>query len=684
MHFNSLGLSKNELQDERAHDSISDRLPSALDVHNRNGDRHQEADLVQQGFPDLGGTNADELGSVLPSAVERVRERISGKNDQPVFCKTPPDYIPSFGTFKFGYLPARGLIYSALAHELVLFGFFLFVTYAVPALRSEKLILRSEMQDRSRTILLPEIGGGKEGQKSPGGGQSRPQQASAASAHASKGFAYPGPQAILSDPPNPTNAFQTIQRPLLVHPEPIQKLIPLPNVVRMAETRLPNELIAPQPTIPQLHEPALAFKVKRDATKNRDAKWKAPVNDAPALMAKAEMPKLPSAEQPLPEAPRQQAQKAQEEKQEVVKPAPNPIKVTAEKRAEAQQKQASPPSAAQIARMEMHGKELEPLLSLSPMPLAPQANAKVPAGEARGRFAIAPGGTLNPNSITPGTPAGVPSISAATGQETSNGPNAATETASEVGNAKGHNPAAGGTGSAKEALGGGSVGTGEGTGNTSGKGPGGAGSGKGKGNPGNGAGSGNGRGTGTGSGAGSGSGSGSFPGITIQGGEESATGNASGYALAPETSYGMTIVSTASSGGGLEDFGVFQNEHVFTVYIPMKRAPDEEDPAWTLQYALLRDNSSEPTGDPAVLAPSPVMREWPKLAPELEKKYAEHQVVIYAIVDKEGKVSHVSVKKTPDARVSDPIAQAFAKWIFRPAQVNSRPVAVKILLGIPL
>ena len=34
------------------------------------------------------------------------------------------------------------------------------------------------------------------------------------------------------------------------------------------------------------------------------------------------------------------------------------------------------------------------MLSLSPMPLPANSNAKIPAGEARGRFALAPGGTL--------------------------------------------------------------------------------------------------------------------------------------------------------------------------------------------------------------------------------------------------------------------------------------------------
>jgi len=43
--------------------------------------------------------------------------------------------------------------------------------------------------------------------------------------------------------------------------------------------------------------------------------------------------------------------------------------------------------------------------------------------------------------------------------------------------------------------------------------------------------------------------------------------------------------------------------------------------------------------------------------------YSERQVVIYAIVDKDGKVSHVAIKKTSDPRIVEPIAQALAKWI---------------------
>jgi len=589
--------------------------------------------------------------------------------------------VPTFSTFKFGYLPARGMLYSTIAHELALFALFLLYTYGFPEMRAQKLVAQNT---QDHVIYLPEVGGGTEGEKSPGGGESAPTQPSAAPSRASKGFAYPGRQAILSNPPNPTNAFQTIQRPLLVHPEPVHQLIPLPNIVQYAETRLPSDLIAPKATALQPRLAQQPIRVKRDSSTHRDAKWEVPVNDAPELVAKAEMPKLPAAELPVPLAPRIQPQRQENEQNEVEKPSPKPIKVATEKRAEKADKQAAPPSPAQVARLEMHGKALEPILSLSPMPLPPGSNVKIPEGEARGKFAIAPGGTLNPNSLTPGKTNGTPSITPATGQEGSHGPNAADEVASNAGTGAGHGAVAGGgSGNSREATGAGSSGTGLGSGNTAGSGAGGEGSGRGRGAAGKGAGSSPGRGSGTGSGAGSGSGSGAFPGITIQSSEnaQASNANSSFFTVEPQTAYGMTVVSTAASGGGLEDFGVFHDERVYTVYIPMRRSEQEADPTWTLQYALIKDQSV-PSGQ--VVPPAAATREWPEIPAALEKKYAQRQVVIYAVVDKEGKVDDITVKRTPDHRVSDPIVQALSKWVFRPAQVNGAPVSVKVLFGIPL
>lgn len=685
MSFLSLGL-QNDEQQAGSGPSLGEGIGNdpAIDDSSLSGfliQGHENA-LTTEGLSAEGDSGHVHV-STPPPTVKVVGRKISCNGDESTRYAVVSDGTPTFTTFKFGYLPGRALLCSVIAHELVLFGLFLFVHYGLVTLRSQKFIVQINSNDH--VIYLPEIGGGKAGEKSPGGGPSEPKQASAAPAHASKGFAYPGRQAILSDPPNPTNAFQTLQRPLLVHPAPLNKLVPLPNIVQMAETRLPSDLIAPKAAMPQFHPVPQPIRVKHDANLHRDARWKVPVNDPPLLVAKTEMPKLPSAEEPLPEAPKIQPQpKQEEENRQVEKPSPKPIKVTAEKRAEKSPKEVAPLTSAQVARMEMHGKAPEPLLALSPMPLPPGTNAKVPNAEARGRFALAPGGTLNPNSLTPGKMNVPLSTSPGMGQDKSQSANAAAAVASNTGNGMGHSATAnGGSGNSADAKGSGSAGSGLGAGNSSGEGAGGTGGGKGRGSAGKGAGATSGRGTGTGSGGGSGSGSGAFQGITIQGGEQGG-GDPPAFTIAQQAPYGMTVVSTASSGGGLGDYGVFNNERVFTVYIPMKRSPEADDPTWTLQYSLLETEAVEAVGDQAVLAPQPVMREWPQLPADLEKKYAEHQVVLYAVVDKEGKISHVLVKQTPNPRVSDPIVQALTKWVFRPAQLNNQPVAVKVLLGIPL
>jgi hypothetical protein len=602
----------------------------------------------------------------------------SSAEPQPSAASSAQDDTPRFATFKFGYLPTRGLLYSIIGHEAAMFVLFLFITYVLPSFQGQKLIVGS-LSSQDRIIYLPEIGGGEQGQKSPGGGESKPQQASAAPARASKGFSYPGSQAILSNPPNPTNAFQTVMRPLVVHPEPLKKLVPLPNIVQMAETRLPSDLVALKAATPRLQAPVVPIKIKQGRM-NRQAKWNVPVK-APQLLAKADMPKLAAAPTPMPVAPKVEPKKQEEKPREVVKPAP--IKVAAEKRTEKKsEKEVAPPSEAQIARLEMHGKSAEPLLSLSPAPLPAGSNAKVPAGEARGRFAIAPGGKLNPNSVNPGKPTGTPSDSPATGQDKSQAANAATELAANTGSGAGHNPTAGGgSGSAREASGGGAAGVGNGSGKTAGPGVGGAGTGNGRGSSGEGAGR-SGQGAGTGAGAGSGAGTGAFPGISIQGGEGNEGTESRGFTMTPQTPYQMTIVATASSGGGLPDYGVFENEHVYTVYVPMQRTPQEADPTWTLQYALDDPHASDDQGQ--LIAPSPVMREWPQIPADLEKAYAQQQVVVYGVLGADGKLTHLSVKQTPDVKVSTPIEKALAKWVFRPAQLNNRPVAAKILIGIPL
>jgi hypothetical protein len=150
----------------------------------------------------------------------------------------------------------------------------------------------------------------------------------------------------------------------------------------------------------------------------------------------------------------------------------------------------------------------------------------------------------------------------------------------------------------------------------------------------------------------------------------------------------MTIVSTPSSGGGLPDFGVFENEKVYTVYMDMRDSEQDKNPSWTMQYAVLQP--ADPPGEPVSRitgTPTPPLvslKVVPSLSPDLLRKCAHQVIIASAILDADGKLEQVSVRQSPEPQVTASLIDALTHWVFEPAQVDGKPVALKVLLGIRL
>jgi len=211
-----------------------------------------------------------------------------------------------------------------------------------------------------------------------------------------------------------------------------------------------------------------------------------------------------------------------------------------------------------------------------------------------------------------------------------------------------------------------------------------------------------GRGPGNGPSRGSGSGTGTaatpvkkpFAGITILGGEFE-PGNTDSppvvQAVKPlQTAYGINIISTEDSGGGLPFYGVFTHEQIYTVYLDMRIVEADQDPSWTLEFAVGQDSSAT-TGarnpglsQQGLILPFPSVKEKPAWAPELAKKYPGRMMIVYGIINPAGKMEQISVKESPDAQLNDPVVRALGKWVFRPATLQGQTVQAKVLLGIPI
>ena len=540
------------------------------------------------------------------------------------------DHIPTFLEIGYGYCPGRSSGISVILHLLVPLLIVLAYTRSPYLHAAEVLPLRVQPL-KIDPLYLPSLGGGSEGAGAKGGGSGTPTPASTGlRARSHRGFAYPGRQPLVSAPPMAKLGIQTILRPNLKNAPTIHGVFALPN-------------LAIAPTAPP--EPAkAALKVKsgRLAARHVAKVFRAPKLKLDTATA-SKMPNLASAQPIMPQG-----------------PPPKPV-----------------PAPARSSDIPVSSRVKEGLLILNAIPPPPNTFSKVPLGEARSLFAVAPGESTVIADPAAGTKGGGDLKASGNGTRSDNPTgDAIADAASGGGTAFGHGGEGRGSGS-KSGSGKGSgivtisEGSGTGRGSTAG------------------AGTGMNAGTALGSGGGAGNSpsAGGFPGISIRGGNYG-NGSASIHTnviTRTQTSYAMTITSTASSGGGLPDFGVFHNQKVYTVYLDMRASDDDSAPSWTLQYAVLQP--SDPNAIQIGGVPTPpyaILKQLPELTAELAAACARKLIVIAGVLNTDGRLEHLSVKKTPDPRVNTLLTEALQNWTFQASQIEGNTVPLKIMLGIRL
>jgi hypothetical protein len=79
-----------------------------------------------------------------------------------------------------------------------------------------------------------------------------------------------------------------------------------------------------------------------------------------------------------------------------------------------------------------------------------------------------------------------------------------------------------------------------------------------------------------------------------------------------------------------------------------------------------------------------MLKQVPNFSAEVASKCAHRLIVASAILNVTGQLEQVSIKQAPDSQVIGPLVEALTNWTFQPAQVDGKPAALKILLGIRL
>jgi hypothetical protein len=167
------------------------------------------------------------------------------------------------------------------------------------------------------------------------------------------------------------------------------------------------------------------------------------------------------------------------------------------------------------------------------------------------------------------------------------------------------------------------------------------------------------------------------PGITIIGGT-SRDGNRGGVISATtHASYGLTVISSGTSGGASRDSGFFErSETVYTVYIPMADAGGGPD--WSIQYAILGPRQA---GNGLLTPPVAVKTVRAVVTGDLPD--ASGAVIFFSgVISANGKLIVKPIRQM-DARARQAM-DTLCHWEFLPAQLNGIAVAIKVLIGVAI
>jgi len=106
--------------------------------------------------------------------------------------------------------------------------------------------------------------------------------------------------------------------------------------------------------------------------------------------------------------------------------------------------------------------------------------------------------------------------------------------------------------------------------------------------------------------------------------------------------------------------------------------------SWVLSFTELLSNSDEPhLASTDLSGPSPVRKVDPKYPPTLINEHVEGEVVLYAVIRRDGSVDSIQLVRGLDEELDKNAMNALGQWKFRPATRHGEPVELEAIVHIP-
>jgi TonB family protein len=151
-----------------------------------------------------------------------------------------------------------------------------------------------------------------------------------------------------------------------------------------------------------------------------------------------------------------------------------------------------------------------------------------------------------------------------------------------------------------------------------------------------------------------------------------------------------SVLSESGSAKETPKFGVPPEEllrakRVYTLHVNMPNMTSASG-SWVLNFAELNEGDSAShhgVGISDLSGPVPSRKVDPKYPPELRTAHVEGEVVLYAIIRKDGSVDSIQLVHSIDPHLDVNAMDALAQWKFTPAEKRGEPVDLEAVVFIP-
>jgi TonB family protein len=139
----------------------------------------------------------------------------------------------------------------------------------------------------------------------------------------------------------------------------------------------------------------------------------------------------------------------------------------------------------------------------------------------------------------------------------------------------------------------------------------------------------------------------------------------------------------AALPAGAKPEQIFASKRVYTLNVNMPNL-NSATGSWILNFSELRRNPEGPHVISSDLSgPAPLKKVDPKYPPSLVSDRVEGEVVLYAVIRRDGSVDSIQLVHGIDEQLDENAINALGQWKFRPAAKQGTPVELEAIVHIP-